>query len=294
MTTRQQEESIAPLHTVLLTTVVMLAFAANSIICREVLKSAALDAASFTTIRILSGALILWPIATLSNAERKATGAKSRRQAFMLFAYAAAFSFAYLDLSVATGALILFGAVQVTMMLSGFLAGERLNFLEWIGFMVAVAGFVVLVYPGLTAPSPKGAVLMFIAGMAWGFYSLLGKGSENPVHDSAINFRLAAPICLAVSIIMVGRMHLTTRGLLLAVLSGAVTTGCAYVIWYKALRGLTVIRASIVQLSVPVIAAFAGVLLLAEAISARLLMAGALILGGVAVGLGGLSRRREV
>jgi len=288
----QKASGKLPLQTVLLTTLAMIAFAANSIICRVALKEDSLDAASFTTVRLLTGALTLWLIVSIRRTGKQRIDNHARRSAIMLALYAVSFSFAYINLNIATGALILFGAVQATMMLKGFLSGERLDFLEWIGFTTAFTGLLVLVFPGLTAPSPTGAILMLIAGIGWGSYSVLGRRSQNPIDDSAINFLLAAPICLAVSIFMYSALHITVRGLLLASLSGSIMTGCAYVVWYKALSGLTVIRASIVQLSVPVLAALGGIFLLDEPLSLRIIIAGILILGGVGLGLGGLSKRR--
>jgi drug/metabolite transporter (DMT)-like permease len=207
------------------------------------------------------------------------------RAAAMLFAYMVFFSFAYLSLSAATGALILFGAVQLTMFVAALRDGEPFSPLSWIGLALAVAGLVYLVSPGLTAPDPVGALLMAVAGVAWGLYSLLGRGAGNPLVATGGAFIGALPAVLTVSLIssFASGMHIMDRGAMLAVASGAIASGVGYVIWYAALRGLSATRAAIVQLSVPVIAAFGGVLFLAEDITPRLLVASAATLGGVAI-----------
>lgn len=253
----------------------LVAFAANSVLCRLALRPRAIDAASFTSLRLLSGAALL-----LVLARGRARG--SWAGAAMLLVYAVAFSFAYLSLGAGTGALILFGAVQLTMIVSGLRSGERPGAREWGGLVVAVAGVVYLVFPGLTAPSPVGSVLMAAAGIAWGVYSLIGRGAKDALADTTGNFVRAAPFALAVSAVAVGRFHLSWEGALLAVASGALASGVGYVLWYAALKGLTATRAATVQLSVPVIAAIGGVLLIGETITLRLVVASVLILGGVA------------
>jgi len=205
----------------------------------------------------------------------------------MLFIYAIAFSFAYLSLSAGTGALILFGCVQVTMILAALRSGERPQPLEWMGVFVALGGLVYLVLPGLRAPSPLGSGLMVMAGIAWGVYSLRGRGSGSPLADTAGNFIRAVPLILAVRLVILESVHLSQSGILLAVLSGAVASGVGYVIWYASLAGLTATRAAIVQLSVPVLAAWGGVAFLSEDISLRLILAGVLILGGIALAIAG-------
>lgn len=203
----------------------------------------------------------------------------------MLFLYAIAFSFAYLELSAGTGALLLFGAVQLTMLGVGIALGERPPVLEWMGLALAAGGLVYLVFPGLHAPSPLGSVLMGAAGVAWGVYSLRGRGATNPVGETARNFLLAVPPALVASLIARHAAHITPSGAALATCSGVVTSGIGYVIWYAALPGLTAARAALVQLAVPLIAAVAGVLFLGEFISTRLLFAAVLILGGIALAL---------
>ncbi|MDN0073467.1 DMT family transporter [Crenobacter sp. SG2303] len=203
--------------------------------------------------------------------------------AAMLFAYVGFFSFAYLTLSAGTGALILFGAVQVTMFSAGLRAGEAFRPIAWLGLALTVAGFVYLISPGITAPAPLGAALMAAAGVAWGIYSLRGRGSASPLTATAGNFLRAAPMALALSALLYGRSHATPTGILLAVTSGALTSGIGYVIWYAALNGLSAMRAATVQLSVPLIAAFGGVFLLSESVTPRLATASAAILGGIAL-----------
>jgi drug/metabolite transporter (DMT)-like permease len=203
----------------------------------------------------------------------------------MLFAYMVFFTFAYRSLSAGTGALILFGAVQLTMFVAALRDGEKFSPISWLGLAMAITGLVYLVSPGLTAPEPSGAFLMAIAGIAWGLYSLLGRSVGDPLVATAGAFAFATPAVLAVgaaSAYFAGA-HITSTGALLAVASGALASGCGYVIWYAALRGLSAARAATVQLSVPVIAAFGGVLFLDETVTLRLLLASAATLGGVAI-----------
>jgi drug/metabolite transporter (DMT)-like permease len=279
----------------------MVAFAANSVLCRLALGHASIDAATFTTVRIVAGALTLLLVAQLVGAATPATGRREGRPAILrsgswraaaaLFGYAIAFSLAYLTLSAGTGALILFGAVQLTMILVALTKGERPGPLQWIGFALAIAGLVYLVAPGVTAPSPFGALLMAFAGACWGLYSLLGRGSTNPTLDTTANFTRAAQLAIVTSVIAFSSIHASTRGVLLAVTSGALTSGLGYVIWYSALRGLTATRAAVVQLVVPLIAALGGVVFLGEAFTPRLGIAGLLILGGVGLAIFARTRR---
>jgi drug/metabolite transporter (DMT)-like permease len=203
----------------------------------------------------------------------------------MLFLYAVPFSFAYTRLSAGTGALILFGAVQVTMLLSAARSGETLRPTQWLGVLIALAGLSYLVLPGLTAPSPSAAALMGIAGVSWGIYTLRGRGSVNPLAHTTINFVRAVPLAIAVSIVSAPQIHVSPRGVLLAVVSGAGTSGLGYTVWYSALRGLTATRAAILQLAVPVLAAAGGVVFLAEPVSIRLAVSALLVIGGIALTL---------
>jgi drug/metabolite transporter (DMT)-like permease len=269
--------------TPLLTVVAMFAFAANSLLCRLALGDEQIDAASFATVRVVSGAvtLSLFMLPYWRRGDRRARfdwGA-----AGMLFGYVIFFSFAYLSLSAGTGALLLFGSVQLTMIIAALRAGEPFNTWSWTGLLLAVAGLVYLVSPGISAPDPLGAVLMIVAGLAWGLYSLLGRRAGNPLESTANNFILAAPMAIAVSILFIGDLQLSTRGLLLAVASGSIASGLGYVTWYAALKGLSSTSAATVQLSVPVIAAIGGVLMLAEPVTLRLVAASAATLGGIAL-----------
>ena len=277
------------LLTTLLTTLAMLAFAANSLLCRVALRDTAIDAASFTSIRLASGALVL---ALLLRARgQRPTAAGSWPMAAMLFAYAAFFSFAYRDLTAATGALLLFGAVQLTMMAWGLFSGERLRGLRLLGVLAAIAGLVWLLLPGLSAPPPAEAAMMLAAGAAWGVYSLLGRGAGEPIAATGGNFVRTIPFAAALSLAATSLAgpdptpDLT--GLLYAVASGAVTSGLGYVLWYAALPRLAPTTAATIQLSVPAIAAAAGAVLLAEPITWRLLLASAAILGGIALTIRG-------
>ena len=262
----------------------MLAFAGNSLLCRMALGSGAIDATSFTAIRFSSGALALLLLAAVSGTPRSGQG--TWPSAAVLFVYAFPFAFAYARLTTGTGALVLFGTTQITMIAAGLRAGERPSRLDWTGLAVALAGLLWLVMPGLsTSPSPAGVALMFVAGIAWGAYSLMGRASTDPIADVTGTFLRLSPLTLTVLAAVWPSSHVSARGAILAAVSGAVTTGGGYVIWYYALRHLTAMRASILQLSVPALAALGGVLALDEPITIRLLTAAALILGGVALSI---------
>ena len=269
-------------RTALLTGAAMLAFAANSLLCRLALAPGLVDAASFTSIRLVSGAITLAVILVYRDGMRTAPKANWRAVA-ALYAYMAFFSFAYLSLSAGTGALILFGAVQLTMFIVALRSGEHFSLLSWGGLAVAVFGLVYLVCPGVTAPDPVGAVAMAAAGISWGFYSLLGRGARDPLAATAGNFIYAVPFAVILSLVFLSHFHLTPTGFALAVISGSVASACGYVIWYAALPGLTATRAATVQLSVPVIAAFGGIALISEALTLRLVVASIATLGGVAI-----------
>lgn len=269
-------------RTAILTAAAMLAFAANSLLCRLALGDGLIDAASFTTIRVTSGAVMLGLIMLLRNRPRSRQSA-DWRMVIMLFTYMVFFSFAYLSLGAGTGALILFGAVQVTMFVFALRTGEHFSTMSWAGLTIAVFGLVYLVSPGVTAPDPLGAVLMAIAGIAWGLYSLLGRGAASPLEATTRNFAYSVPLVLMVSAVFLRDFDGTPMGAGLAVASGALASGCGYVIWYAALPNLTAARAATVQLSVPVIAAIGGVVLLSEDITMRLVVASAATLGGVAI-----------
>ncbi len=265
----------------LLTAIAMIAFASNSILCRVALRQTAIDPASFTFIRILSGAIALWLIMQIRRASLHKAG--SWLSAFALFIYAAAFSLAYLSLPAGTGALLLFGAVQATMILWGLSKGERLSMPQLIGLLIALVGLIVLVLPGLSAPPLSGAILMLAAGIAWGSYSLRGKGEKSPAIATTGNFLRAIPFVLLLSLCMLRWIRLDGMGILYAILSGAITSGLGYVIWYNALTHLPAAIAATVQLSVPVLAAAGGIMLLGEPLSLRFIFASITVLGGIAL-----------
>jgi drug/metabolite transporter (DMT)-like permease len=268
-------------RTAFLTLFAMLAFAGNSLLCRLALKDGHIDAASFTAIRIMSGAMVLALIVRLRNGKPLAAG--SWRSAFALFIYAAGFSYAYLGLSAATGALLLFGAVQATMIGYGLWTGERLARSQVLGLCIAAIGLLVLLLPGLAAPPLLHAMLMAAAGMAWGVYSLRAKGSGDPTSATAGNFLRAAPIAAALGAMLLPWSGLDMSGVAYALASGALASGLGYVIWYRALQGLAATIAASVQLCVPVLATLGGVVLLSEPVTPRLFYAAAAILGGLAL-----------
>ncbi len=263
------------------TSLALIAFAANSVLCRMALGDESIDPASFTTIRLVSGALALMIVITLTSKAGHVRHPGNWISALMLFCYAVAFSFAYVSLSTGVGALILFGAVQTTMIVTGLVKGERPHYLAWCGIGVALSGLVYLVLPGLEAPPLAGAVLMAAAGISWGVYTLRGRGTLRPVAVTGDNFLRSAPLTLAVSLFMLRQLDISYQGALLAAVSGALTSGMGYVLWYAALGHLSATRAASLQLLVPIIAAAGGVALLSEHITLRLVLASVTIIGGV-------------
>lgn len=293
-------------RTLLLTLFAMLAFAGNSLLCRLALKQTAIDPASFTAIRLLAGAVVLWLIVRLRGGQHRIGG--NWPSALALFAYAAAFSFAYVSLPTGVGALLLFGAVQASMILYGLYTGERLRGQQIAGLGLALLGVLGLILPGLLA-SQTGAgsgslgdsLLMLLAGVAWGIYSLRGRGTADPAATTAGNFLRSVPLAVALLLtyllLAVGGclpgttgLSIDRAGLSYAVASGALASGVGYSIWYAALRGLKATQAASVQLSVPAIAALGGIVFLGEALTLRLLLASLAILGGIALVI--LVRRR--
>ena len=264
---------------IVLTAFAMIPLAANSWLCRAALRDTAIDAASFTSIRLISGALMLWLLVWLTGKAR--AGAGNWPSAFALFGYAALFSFAYLSLTAATGALLLFGAVQVTMIALGLRGGERLDGIQIAGVALAFAGLVGLLLPGLSAPPLGGALMMIGAGMAWGVYSVRGKGAGDPIRVTAGNFLLTVPITALLCLLMITEVSLDAIGAGYAVASGALTSALGYALWYRVLPMLRATSAATVQLSVPVIVAIGGVALLGEPITLRLVLASAAVLGGI-------------
>jgi len=269
------------MKTIVLTIMALVAFAANSVLCRLALGAGAIDAASFTCVRLLSGSLILMAIFKISDSRNNSASRGSWPASLALFLYAIAFSYAYITLDTGTGALILFGAVQITMILLSILSGNRLHAAEWVGIGTAFAGFVYLVLPGVSAPSLIGFLLMTVAGIAWGIYTLQGRGSSDPLGDTCYNFLRTTPLVLMLAILVLPEAQFSTEGILLAVVSGAIASGIGYTIWYAALGGISTTQAAVVQLSVPVIAALGGVVFSAETITWRMTSSGALILGGI-------------
>ncbi len=267
----------------------MIAFASNSLLCRLALKNTTIDAATFTFVRIFSGAVTLSLLvkmrstSTVETVQNRRTFRGNWASALVLFIYAAAFSFAYNSLSAGTGALLLFGAVQATMILWGLRKGESLHARQLVGLAIAVIGLVVLLLPGISAPPFRGLILMLGAGIAWGIYSLRGKGEKNPASATAGNFLRAVPFAATISIILLPRMRLDSLGIGYALVSGAITSGFGYVIWYSALPGLKATSAATVQLSVPVLTAIGGILLLGEPLTLRFLLASFAVLGGIAL-----------
>jgi drug/metabolite transporter (DMT)-like permease len=268
---------------ILLLVLAMLAFAGNSLLCRLALQATRIDAASFTSLRLVSGALALWLMVRLRGAR---TTEGSWISAAALFGYAAAFSFAYASVTAATGALLLFGAVQVTMVGYGFSVREAVTVRQGVGFAFAAGGLLLLLLPGLAAPPLTGALLMLGAGAAWGVYSLRGRGTGDAIVATAGNFLRTVPFALLLSLVTVRGATLDPAGIALALASGVVTSAIGYVIWYTALPSLSVVSSASVQLSVPVFTALGGVLLLGERLSLRLLICAIAILGGIALALG--------
>ncbi len=279
------------MRTLLTTSLAMVAFAANSVLTRLALDPPDIDAASFTGLRLASGAVTLLVVARAGGRRRTPVDRGDWTSAAALFAYAALFSFAYLELPAGTGALILFALVQVTMITWGIVRGERPRPLQWLGILLALGGLAYLVSPGMAAPSPFGTVAMAGAGVAWGVYSLRGRGPGDPVVRTTDNFVRSVPMVAVLGAVALAGVDLEPRGVLLAIASGAAASGLGYVIWYDALRGLTATRAAAVQLTVPVIASVGGLLFLGEAFTPRLAIATVLILGGVGATLSARSRR---
>lgn len=268
----------------------LIAFAGNSVLCRLALGGGDIDAAGFTIIRLISGALVLALVLKLSPKKTPVTSRGSWLSAAALFCYAVTFSFAYITLSTGTGALILFGAVQLTIIIAALLSGERLSRAEAAGVALAFGGLVYLVFPGLAAPSLTGSLLMAVAGISWGIYCLRGRSAVNPLAETTMNFALSLPFVAVLSLFFLRDSHFSSRGILLAILSGGLASGVGYTLWYAAVRWMTATRISIVQLAVPVLASIGGVIFLSELLSVRLLLSSAAILGGLALAVAGPKR----
>ncbi len=259
----------------------MAAFAGNSLLCRLALKHMSIDPASFTSIRIVAGAITLWLILKLSGRSKRSAG--SWFSAVALFVYAVSFSFAYVSLPASVGALLLFAAVQATMILWGLRKGERLRLRQCFGLTLATAGLALLLFPGLARPSVSGSILMLGAGVAWGIYSLRGKASSDSISTTAGNFVRAMPMAALLTVAFFPWTQFDRAGVECAILSGAITSGVGYVIWYSALPGLKATSAATVQLSVPVLAAAGGIVFLSESMTVRFVVSSIAVLSGIAL-----------
>lgn len=272
-----------------LTLITMLCFAGNSVFCRLALRQTTIDPASFTSVRLISGALVLALIVYgrqrfwRTRVIRSAGLGGNWISALALFVYASALSFSYADMSTGIGALLLFGAVQATMILTGLWRGERLNGQQTAGLVLALGGVVAILSPGLDAPPLVSALIMLTSGVSWGVYSLRGRGVADPTGDTAGNFLRATPMSVLLSALFLAHQHLDSQGVLYAVLSGALTSGLGYAIWYAVLPKLTRTRAAAVQLSVPVLASLAGALFVREPITLGLMLTSTAVLGGIAM-----------
>lgn len=286
------------IRTIFLTLFALLAFAGNSVLCRLALAGESIDAGSFTFIRLASGLFVLVILLKIlpvqhSSSNNVSPPVENLRKgswlsAFLLFLYAITFSYAYISLDTGIGALILFGTVQLTMVIYSIVKGVRLNVIEWLGLLIAFIGFLYLVMPTLTTPSLHGFLLMLVSGVAWAFYTLRGKGSSSPLIDTTYNFLRTAPwLCvLLIGMVLASSMGLldvyfTPRGMVLAIISGGVASGLGYAVWYMALAGLSSSRAAVVQLLVPIIASLGGVIFTGELLSVRLMISSLLVLGGI-------------
>jgi drug/metabolite transporter (DMT)-like permease len=280
------------LRGIVLTTLAMLAFAGNSILCRMALADGLIDPATFGNIRLLSGAITLLVLLAIKSGVGRIRRHGSWLSALMLFLYVLGFSYAYIDLQAGTGALILFGMVQATMIIAAVAKGDRPTAIELLGWVCAVTGLIFLVLPGVGAPSAIGSVLMGIAGIAWGLYSIRGQAESDPVASTASNFLRSVAFIPFVFVATLQSVQLTTTGVVLALLSGVITSGIGYVLWYAAITRLKTIQAALVQLSVPAIAALGGVALLGEPLSRRLIISSGFILGGISIALARKSRSK--
>lgn len=277
------KKDVQALKVFIYTSIALIAFAGNSVLCRLALGEEVIDAASFTSIRLLSGIVVLLAIFSFMNRGKANAARGSWKGAFFLFAYAITFSYGYMTLETGIGALVLFGSVQISIILINMFKGNKLHSMEWAGTIVAFAGFVYLILPSLATPSAVGFGLMTMAGVAWGFYTLAGKGSNNPLGDTTYNFLRTLPFVLILVFLSFDDASLSTEGIWLAILSGGLASGIGYAIWYQALRSLSAIQAAVVQLLVPVIAAVGGVAFASEEITWRLVIASVVVLGGIMI-----------
>lgn len=280
------------IKTVALTLLALIAFASNSLLTRLALGSRQTDAATFTAIRLVAGAAVLTLLVRAKAGTWTPLGGGRAHGPLALLAYAGPFSFAYLRVGAAVGALVLFGVVQLTMIGYGMVRGERPSPLAWMGLVLAIVGLATLSVPSATRPDPLGLALMTIAGAAWGVYSLVGRTTSDPLADNARSFLWSSPLAILLVCVLHASVVATGRGIVLALVSGAVTSGLGYAVWYQALPRLSVTQAAVSQLSVPVIAAIGAVALLDETLSARLVIAAVAVLSGVALVLSARLRSR--
>ena len=265
-----------------MTAIALIAFASNSVLCRMALLDGSIDPASFTAIRVISGAVTLVILMALRGGRPMQTW-PNWAAGVSLFVYMVFFSFAYIALGAGTGALVLFGFVQLTMISVAIALRDPFPPMAWLGFVMSIIGVAFLVRPGSEAPDLFSSFQMALAGMAWGAYSLIGKRSKNPLHDTAGNFIFCIPPVVFLVIIFWPEQNLNPAGLALAVTSGALASGCGYAVWYWCLPLLKTIQAAVLQLCVPVIAAVGGVIVLGEELTQRLGISSLLILGGIAI-----------
>ncbi|MDX2367127.1 MAG: DMT family transporter [Colwellia sp.] len=273
------------LKTSLLTGLALIAFAANSVLCRLALGNETIDASSFTGIRLLAGAIALFIILSIKGgmkgSNKGAVSKGSWTASLSLFLYAITFSYAYLSVDTGTGALILFGSVQITMIMLSLISGTRLHLIEWSGVILAFTGFIYLILPNITTPSINGFILMTVSGISWGIYTLKGRSSKNPLMDTTYNFLRTIPFVALLGVFTLQNMSYSSEGIILALISGAITSGVGYTIWYIALGGLSSTQAAVIQLSVPVIAAIGGVIFVSEVITMRLVISATIVLSGI-------------
>ncbi|SET63382.1 DMT family transporter [Thalassotalea agarivorans] len=280
------------MKTIMLTCLALLAFAANSVFCRLALAEGEIDAASFTVIRLVSGAFVLALILAASKSS-KSRSKGSWLAAISLFAYAAAFTYAYLSLDTATGAVILFATVQITMIVISVIQGVRPSISQWLGISIALIGFVYLMLPGVSVPSYLGFSLMALSGVSWALYTVLGKGSKHPLSDTCFNFVRTLPIACLLLIVALNNGYVSLSGVMYAIASGALASGVGYTIWYIAIKGLSSIQAAVVQLLVPVLAGAGGIMFADEQLTYRLAISSALILFGILLVTLGANIKRQ-
>jgi len=259
----------------------LIAFAANSVLCRLALGNGSIDASGFTVIRLVSGAVALFIILSIKGNNKVVPSKGSWGASFSLFLYAITFSYAYLSIDTGTGALILFGSVQITMILLALIYGARLHISEWFGVIIAFIGFIYLILPSITAPSMNGFILMAVSGISWGIYTLIGRSSKNALMDTSYNFLRTMPLVALLAVFTIDNTSYSLEGVVLALLSGAITSGVGYTIWYIALRGLSSTQSAVIQLSVPVIAAIGGVMFVSENITFRLIISATIVFSGI-------------